>query len=67
VVQQVFPYTYELNLPVTIRIHRVQPLAILDPVAENPLVGQRVEPPPHVEVDGKEEYQVAGIENRWVY
>jgi hypothetical protein len=31
------------------------------------LVGQRVLPPPPVEVDGEEEYLVSSVEDSWVY
>jgi len=64
---QVSPYAYELELPASIRIHRVQPVSLLDPVVEDPLEGQVVLPPPHVEVDGEEEYQVSGVEDSRVY
>jgi predicted GH43/DUF377 family glycosyl hydrolase len=36
-------------------------------VAEDPRAGQRVEPPPSVEVDGEEEYQVSSVEDSRVY
>jgi hypothetical protein len=65
--RQVSPYAYELELPASIRIHRVQPVSCLDVVVEDPLVGQRVEPPPSVEVDGEEEYQVLSVEDSRVY
>jgi hypothetical protein len=46
--KQVFPYAYESELPASIRIHRVQPVSLLDPVAGDPLEGQVVPPPsPH--------------------
>ena len=64
--KQVSPYAYELELPASIRIHRVQPVSLLDIVVEDPLVGQRIEPPPPVEVDGEEEYQVSSVEDRRV-
>jgi len=51
----------------SIRIHWVQCISILDPVAYDPLVGQRVGPPPPVEIDGEDEYQVSSIENRREY
>jgi hypothetical protein len=41
----VSPYAYEFELRASIRIHRVQPVSLLDEVVEDPLVGQRVEPP----------------------
>jgi hypothetical protein len=40
---------------------------ILDPVVDDPMVGQRVTPPPPVEVNGEEENQVSSVENSWVY
>jgi hypothetical protein len=49
------------------RIHRVQPVSLLDPVAEDPLEGQVVLPPPPVEVDGEEEYQVSSVEDSRMY
>ena len=45
----------------------MQPVSLLDVVAENPLVGQRVNPPPVVEVDGEEEYEVSNVEDSRVY
>jgi len=65
--KQVSPYAYELDLPASVRIHRVQPVSLLDPVVEDPLEGQVVLPPPPVEVDGEEEYQVSSVEDSRVY
>jgi hypothetical protein len=67
VCKQVSPYAYELGLPASIRIHWVQPVSLLDVVVEDPLEGQVVPPPPPVEVDGEEEYQVSSVENGRVY
>jgi hypothetical protein len=39
----------------------------LDPVVEDPLEGQAVLPPPPVEVDGEEEYQLSSVEDSRVY
>jgi len=65
--RQVSPYAYELELPASIRIHRVQPVSLLDPVSGDPLRGQDIPPPPPVEVDGEEEYQVSSVEDSRVY
>jgi predicted GH43/DUF377 family glycosyl hydrolase len=62
----VSPYAYEIELPASMRFHRVQPVSLLDPVVEDPLEGQVVLPPP-VEVDGEEEYQVSGVEDSRMY
>jgi hypothetical protein len=63
----VSPYAYELELPRDLRIHPVHHVSLLDPVAEDPLPGQRVTPPPPVEVDGDQEYQVERVEDSRVY
>ena len=65
--KQISPYAYELDLPASIRIHRVQPISLLEPVVEDPMVGQVVLAPPPVEVDGEEEYQVSSVEDSRIY
>jgi len=65
--KQVSPYSYQLELPAAIRVHGFQHVLLLDVVVDDPLLGQRVEPPPTVEVDGIEEYQVSSVENSRVY
>ena len=65
--RQVSPYAYELELPTSIRIHRVQPVSLMDPVSEDLLQGQVMPPPPPVEVDGEEEYQVSSVEDSRMY
>jgi len=67
VVYRISPYTYELDSPESIRIHWVQPISLLDPVATDHLIGQRLERPLLVEVDCDEEYQVSTMEDSWVY
>jgi len=39
----------------------------LDPVVDDPLEGQVVDPLPPKEVDGEEEYQVSNVEDSRVY
>jgi hypothetical protein len=63
VCKQVSPFAYELELPTSIQIHQVQPVLHLGAVVEDPLQGQIVPPPPPVEVDGEEEYQVSSVED----
>jgi len=67
VVRWVSPYVYELELPASIRIHRVQPVSLLDPLVNDPLEGQQDNPPPPVEVDGEEEYQVSTVDDSRMY
>jgi len=65
--RKVSPYAYELELPRDIRINPFRHVSLLDPVAEDPLRGQNVMPPPPVEVDGDQEYQVEQVEDSRVY
>ena len=67
VCKHVSPYAHELELPASIRIHQVQSDSLLDTVVEDPLVGQQVEPPRSVEVDGQEEYHISSAEDSRVY
>ena len=54
-------HAYELDLPRGIDIHPVQPVALLDPGADDPLPGQRLPPPSPVIVDGEQEWFVEQI------
>jgi len=67
VIRQISTYAYELALPASIRIHRVQPVSLLDPVVNDPLKGQRLNLPPPVEVDGEEEHHVSSVEDSRMY
>jgi hypothetical protein len=53
--RKVSRYAYELELPRGLRIHLVYHVLLLDPVAENPLPGQEITPPPPLEVNGDQE------------
>jgi hypothetical protein len=64
--KKVSPYAYELELPRDLRIDPVHHISLLDPVAEDSLSGQEVTPPPPVEVDGDQEYQVERVEDSCV-
>lgn len=57
----VSPYAYRLELPSSLRIHPVFYVDRLRPADTEPLPGQRVAPPPHVEVEGQKEYEVEEI------
>ena len=57
-------HVYELEFPADIKVHLVQPISILSLVAEDPLPGQIVPPPPPVKVEGEEpEYHVEAMED----
>ena len=62
--QAVGSHAYELDVPPDIKIHPVQPVSLLLPVAEDPLPGQIVPPPPPVEMEGEEpKYHVEAVED----
>jgi len=54
-------HAYELDLSRGIDIHPVQPVAFLDPTANDPLPGQRLPPPPPVIVGDEQEWFVEQI------
>ncbi|KAH0614164.1 uncharacterized protein H6S33_006050 [Morchella sextelata] len=55
------PYTYELELPRSMKVHPVFHLSLLSSAANDPLPGQQQLPPPPVEVEGQEEWEVENI------
>jgi len=57
----VSPYAYELDLPPAIKIHPVFHVRLLRPAATDPVPGQRQEPPPPVEINGLEEFEVEEV------
>ncbi|ODM16165.1 hypothetical protein SI65_08599 [Aspergillus cristatus] len=66
IIEIVSLHAYKLDLPASMRMHPVFNVSLLRPAAGNPIPGQRQEPPPPVEVDGLEEWQVEDIlDSRW--
>jgi len=59
---RISPFGYELEFPVSIRIHRVQSIPLSDSVVDDPHSGKRIEPHTPVGVDGEEEYQSSRVE-----
>jgi hypothetical protein len=58
---------YELDLPKDLSVHPVHHVSLLDPIAGDPLPGQELTPPPPVEVEGDQEYEVEWVEDSRVY
>jgi len=65
--KKVSPYTYEFKLPRGLRIHLVHHVSLFDPIADYPLLGQEVTPPPPVAMDGDQKYQVERVEDSRIY
>ena len=55
------PYAYKLTLPTTARIHPVFHTSLLSLSANDPYKDQVQEPPPPVEIEDKEEFEVEDI------
>jgi len=58
VLMQISLYGDRLDHFATLHIHQQQSLLLLDLVANDPMEGGHVPPPPPVEIDGEAEYQV---------
>lgn len=57
----VSPYHYELAFPVTVELHHVLHVSLLDPALSNPVNGQVILPPQTVVIDDNEEYEIEEI------
>lgn len=63
VLEVISPYAYKLELPASMRNHPVFNVNLLNPASDDPVPGQRNPPPPPVEVEGIEQFEVEEILN----
>jgi transposase InsO family protein len=66
VLEAISPYAYKLELPAAIRVYPVFHVNLLRPAANNPQPEQTRSPPPPIEIEGAEEFQVQEVlDSRW--
>ena len=56
------PYAYRLNFPPDITVHPIRHISELEPAADDPDPRQVIEPPPPVEIEGEEQWEVEEVE-----
>jgi hypothetical protein len=61
VVQKLSDLNYKLDLPSTLPIHPVFHINLLYPYKTDPIEGRTPEPPPPIQIEGEEEYEVEEI------
>ena len=68
ILRKLGPTSYELKLPESMRIHPVFHSSLLRLDPDDPLPNQVIPPPPPIEVEGEEEWEVQEIlDSRWYY
>jgi hypothetical protein len=55
------PYAVRLELPPSMKIHPVRHVSELEPAATDAFPGQQIPPPPPIEVDGEQEWEVEEV------
>ena len=55
------PYAYRVEFPADIKVHPVRHVSELEPAANDSYPGQITPPPPPVEIDGEEEWEVEEV------
>ncbi len=59
--KQVNEVAYRLDLPSFMKIHLVFHVSLLEPYRESTIPGQLPAPPPPIEINGEEEFEVSKI------
>ena len=61
IIKQVNEVAYRLELPPSMKIHSVFQVSLLEPYKDSTIPGRLQAPPPPIEVDGAEEFEVLEI------
>lgn len=61
IIDKISTHAYKLELPPSMKVHPVFHVCMLEPLASDPLPGQKQVPPLPIEVDGELEFQVEEI------
>jgi len=61
VIEKISIRAFKLKLPETIKIHPVFHVSLLEPFTESTIPSRTLEPPPIIEIDSIEEYEVEDI------
>jgi hypothetical protein len=61
VIELIGKHACRLQLPLTMKVHNVFHVRLLEPASSDPIPGQQMLPAPPVEVDGEEEWEVSEV------
>ena len=61
ILEKLSSHVYRLDLPLTMKVHPVFHISLLEPCGTDPLIGQTQPPPPPIVVDNEEEWEVEEI------
>ncbi len=64
--KQINVVTFQFKLPDSMKIHHVFHISSLEPYHAPTIIGKICEPPPPIEVDGEQKYEVEDVLDSWI-